>query len=181
MGGDRTAPALPASGRQRRGRYGTWPSHSPGLLHSDNRMMSSTAARTVTRRLTSNTPGMGSPFRRYACGDSRNVVRQKNTILTPRPLEERLVAAPRYSDILRPDDIDVGLAAVQGSKYVVVEILVREPSQHGYSRRRSINRARIPSGRHRDSFDARISSALLVRAVRYVLRDAAFRRQYPIV
>jgi predicted nucleic-acid-binding protein len=32
----------------RSGKYLTWPSHSPGLLHSERRIMSSTADRTVT-------------------------------------------------------------------------------------------------------------------------------------
>jgi hypothetical protein len=46
----------------RSGRYRTWPSHSPGLLHSVSRRMSSTAVRTLKSQLTSNTPGIGSPF-----------------------------------------------------------------------------------------------------------------------
>lgn len=45
----------------RSGRYRTCPSHSPGLLHSDSKMISSTADLTVTRRLTSKTLGIGSP------------------------------------------------------------------------------------------------------------------------
>lgn len=49
-------------GAQRRGRYRTWPSHSPSWLHSDSSRISPITTARGTERLTSSTPGMYLPL-----------------------------------------------------------------------------------------------------------------------
>ena len=105
---------------------------------------------------------------------------QKNAVLIRGSFEKCFVAGSRQPDILHSHNVDVGLRSKQSAKYVVIEILVGQPAQHGYRRRRSSNRERIPSGRHRASFELRISSAASVRFARYAFSTSGLRRLYPI-
>ena len=97
-----------------------------------------------------------------------------------RPSENPFIRNSRQPDILRSYDVEIAVCAEQGTDDVVIEIFVRQPLQHGYCGRRSSNRARSPSGGHRDSFDLLISSPLSVRFARYRATSAVLRRQYPI-
>jgi hypothetical protein len=88
---------------------------------------------------------------------------QKQTVLIGRPLQERFIVAPSQADILRSDDVEMVVLPEQRPQNVVVEVFIRESAQHNYCGRRACSRERIPSGRHRPSFDALTSSALRLR------------------
>ena len=140
---------------RRSGRYRTWSFHSPGLLHCVISRISSTAARIETSRLTSNTPGIGSPFatRYQAWAVSLNHRESAEPGLARRPTPEEPRRPFRSADILRAHNVDAGMFAEQRAKDIVLELLVGQPAQ-GHACRRASNRSRMPSGGHLDSFDA---------------------------
>jgi len=110
----------------------------------------------------------------------RNVVSQKDPFPIRRPRQKGFVASPCQSDILRSHNIEIAACAGQCAQDVIIEILVGKPAQHGYRCRRSSNRARIPSGSHRDSLDLPMASAASPRFARYPSTMAGRPKQYPI-
>jgi hypothetical protein len=87
---------------------------------------------------------------------------------------------PSPSDILCGDNIEIRADTEQNAQNVVIEILVCQPTQHAYRCRRASNRARIPSGCHRDSLDVLVISAFSLRFARYAATSVGLRKQYPI-
>jgi hypothetical protein len=111
----------------RSGRYRTWPSHSPGLLHSVSKsnVIDGGAQPEVTahfehagHRLALQDAAVG-----VGC-DGRHVVGQQNPVMFGSPRQEGLVVDTRQAEILRADDVNLRLSAEHRAQDIVIEILV---------------------------------------------------------
>jgi hypothetical protein len=90
-----------------------------------------------------------------------DVVAQQNPGFVGCVREHLCVASPTEPDVLHPDDIEMGDAALKPAQNVVVEVLVREEPNHrpGAGGRRASRRARIPCGGEWPSIVAWIARA----------------------
>jgi predicted nucleotidyltransferase len=92
----------------------------------------------------------------------RDIMREENTVLTRRPRQHLLIIYSSKPYVLSTHDVDIAIFTKQRAEYVVIEILVGQPARHRCCCRPS-NRAWIPTGCHRDSFELRVSSMLCLR------------------
>ena len=84
-------------------------------------------------------------------------MRENDSILVRRPGQKLCVSDHRKPNILHPDDVEVWVRAEQSAQKVVMKFSSGQPTEHDYDCRSDSNRARIPSGCHRDSFDVLVS------------------------
>jgi hypothetical protein len=81
-------------------------------------------------------------------------VGQKDSLVSGRPLQHSRIVRPGESHVLDTDQVDAGVPQTDALKDVVVEVLVREQTDHAEScpAWRAIRRARVPVGSKSRSF-----------------------------
>ena len=153
------------------------------------RRRSRTACATETWRLNSQTPGIGSPalMRLNACSVIVLTSCVRMTRLSAAAHANFRITLPAGSGLLCADDVKIRTTAHQSSGYIVVEVLVRQPTKTRHSGsgfvdqvRRTSNRSRMPSGCARRSFVARTSADEFWRSSRCDATSCGWRSAYPV-
>jgi hypothetical protein len=62
------------------------------------------------------------------CREGRYIVSEYDPIAPGGPIQNRLIIGPRKADILGPHDVKARPAAQEPAHYVVIEVLVCQPS-----------------------------------------------------